>query len=182
MSKSVSFVNRSGIGKISVFGKSQCSATACLWEIEDILNLKRWKNSVGHLRNIKTAINYFTNVSHPNLPILLIGKMWLNIGIYQTLGFSILKMSPQCAAASHMIYEPIELNQPQLSWYQCDPTWTTCCNSADVITNGSSLSNSYQTTLKRFFHDAYTLHSTKKNQCIVWSTFSKSNASCKCMN
>jgi hypothetical protein len=29
------------------------------------------------------------------LPIFLIGKIWLNIGICQTLGFSILKMSPR---------------------------------------------------------------------------------------
>jgi hypothetical protein len=35
--------------KISVFGKYQCSATACLWEIEDILRLKRWENSVDHI-------------------------------------------------------------------------------------------------------------------------------------
>jgi hypothetical protein len=35
--------------KIPVFGKSQFSATACRWEIEDILSLKRWKNSVGHI-------------------------------------------------------------------------------------------------------------------------------------
>jgi hypothetical protein len=32
-----------------VFGKYQCSATACLWEIEDILRLKRWENSVDHI-------------------------------------------------------------------------------------------------------------------------------------
>jgi hypothetical protein len=30
-----------------------------------------------------------------NLPIFLIGKIWLNIGICQTLGFSILKMWPR---------------------------------------------------------------------------------------
>jgi uncharacterized membrane protein len=35
--------------KISVFGKSLCSATACWWEIVDILSLKRWENSVGHI-------------------------------------------------------------------------------------------------------------------------------------
>jgi hypothetical protein len=29
-----------------------------------------------------------------NLPIFLIGKIWINIDIYQTMGFSIQKMSP----------------------------------------------------------------------------------------
>jgi hypothetical protein len=42
--------------KISVFGKSQCSATACWWEIEDISSWKRWKNSVGHILGIVRQI------------------------------------------------------------------------------------------------------------------------------
>jgi hypothetical protein len=48
----------------------------------------------SHLRNIKTAMNYFYKYFAHILPIFLIGKIWLNIGICQTLGFSILKMSP----------------------------------------------------------------------------------------
>jgi hypothetical protein len=48
-----------------------------------------------YLRNTKTAINYlFKRLTH-NLPIFLTGKIWLNIGICQTLGFSFLKMSSQ---------------------------------------------------------------------------------------
>jgi hypothetical protein len=46
--------------KISVFSKSQGSATACWWEIEDILGLKRWKNSVGHnLRILRHQLTIF---------------------------------------------------------------------------------------------------------------------------
>jgi hypothetical protein len=44
--------------KISVFGKSQCSAMACRWEIEDILSWN-FRKTVLVIRNIKTAINYF---------------------------------------------------------------------------------------------------------------------------
>jgi hypothetical protein len=53
---------------------------------------KQWWS---YLRNIKTAINYFfyKRYTH-NLSLFLTGKFWLNIGICQTLGFSILKMSP----------------------------------------------------------------------------------------
>jgi hypothetical protein len=45
----------------------------------------------SYLRNIKTAINYFFYkcFAH-NLPIFLVGKIWLNIGICHILGFSIL--------------------------------------------------------------------------------------------
>jgi hypothetical protein len=52
------------------------------------------KQCWSYLRNIKTAINYFfyKHFAH-NLPIFLLDKIWLNIGICQTLGFSILKMS-----------------------------------------------------------------------------------------
>jgi hypothetical protein len=32
-----------------MFGKSQCSATACWYEIEDLLSLKCRKNRVGHI-------------------------------------------------------------------------------------------------------------------------------------
>jgi hypothetical protein len=43
-----------------------------------------------------TALNYFfyKRFAH-NLPMFLIGKILLNIGICQTLRFSILKMSPR---------------------------------------------------------------------------------------
>jgi hypothetical protein len=59
------------------------------------------KQCLSYLRNIKTAINYFLLLHFlhfaPNLPkpIFLIEKIWMNIGICQTLGFSILKMPPQ---------------------------------------------------------------------------------------
>jgi hypothetical protein len=54
------------------------------------------KQCWSYLRSIKTAINYFFNKHFTlNLPIFLIGKIWLNIGIWQTLGFSNLKMFPQ---------------------------------------------------------------------------------------
>jgi hypothetical protein len=99
--------------KISNVRKSQCSATACWWEIEDILrycveDILRWgyialriafetleKQCCSYLRNIKTAINNFCKPFAHNLPIFFIGELWLNIGICQTLGFSIQKMSPQ---------------------------------------------------------------------------------------
>jgi hypothetical protein len=55
--------------------------------------LEKWCWS--YLRNIKAAINYFYKNFPHNLTIFLIGKMFPNIGIFQTLGFSILKMSPQ---------------------------------------------------------------------------------------
>jgi hypothetical protein len=63
----------------------------------DILSLKRWKKQCwSYLRNIKTAINYFLQTFRAyNLPIFLIGNSWLNIGVCQTQGFSILKMPPQ---------------------------------------------------------------------------------------
>jgi hypothetical protein len=60
-----------------------------------------WVWNVGkkcwpYLRNSKTAINYFFYKSFAhNLPTFFTGKIWLNLGIcFQTLAFSILKMSP----------------------------------------------------------------------------------------
>jgi hypothetical protein len=50
------------------------------------------KQCCSYLRNIKTAINYVCKRFEHNLLIFLIGKIWMNIGICQTLGFSILKM------------------------------------------------------------------------------------------
>jgi hypothetical protein len=76
--------------KISVFGKSQCSATACWWDIE---NRVRKKQCWSYLRQQVTIFVYKCFVY--DLPIFLLGKPWLNIGICPTLGFSILKMSPQ---------------------------------------------------------------------------------------
>jgi hypothetical protein len=47
---------------------------------------------------------FYKHFAH-NLPIFLIGKIWLNIGICQTLGFSILKISPQfvCVRSSLLL-------------------------------------------------------------------------------
>jgi hypothetical protein len=52
------------------------------------------KQHWSYQRNIKKAINYFYKYFAHILPIFLIGKILLKIGICQTLGFSILKMSP----------------------------------------------------------------------------------------
>jgi hypothetical protein len=74
-------------------GKSQCCKSQCS---ATLLSLKRWKNNVGHTypRNIMTSMNYFYKRFAHNLPIFLTGKIWLNIGICQTLWFSILKILP----------------------------------------------------------------------------------------
>jgi hypothetical protein len=51
------------------------------------------KQCWSYLMNIKTAINYFfyKRFTH-KLPTFLTGKIWLNIGICQTLKFSSLKI------------------------------------------------------------------------------------------
>jgi hypothetical protein len=61
-----------------------------------IENLKRWQNSVGLYSMEYSDSNklfFYKRFAH-NLTIFLIGKIWLNIGICPTLGFSILKISP----------------------------------------------------------------------------------------
>jgi hypothetical protein len=45
------------------------------------------KQCWSYIRNIKTAVNYFYTYFTDNLPIFLIGKIWQNIGICQTLGW-----------------------------------------------------------------------------------------------
>jgi hypothetical protein len=83
------------------FGKSQCSAIRLADEKTGYIEFQTLdKHSWLYLRNIKTAINYcFYKWCAHNLPIFLIGKIWLNIGICQTLGFSILKMSLRACRA-----------------------------------------------------------------------------------
>jgi hypothetical protein len=55
------------------------------------------KQCWSYLRNIETAINFFFVYERfaQNLSRISHRKIWLNIGICQTLGFSILKMSPR---------------------------------------------------------------------------------------
>jgi hypothetical protein len=64
------------------------------------------KNSVGHMISkescTRTAINYFYKRFAHNQPLFLIGKIGLNIRIFQTLGFSILKMSPLYGVACNV--------------------------------------------------------------------------------
>jgi hypothetical protein len=54
---------------LSVFGKYQCSETACWFEIEDIcIELETLeKQCWSYLRNIKTVINYFL----PNISLII---------------------------------------------------------------------------------------------------------------
>jgi hypothetical protein len=67
-----------------------------IMDINWVWNLE--KQCWSYLRNIKTAINYFFYERFAlNQPIFLIGKIWMNIGICKTLGFSILKMRPLSA-------------------------------------------------------------------------------------
>jgi hypothetical protein len=78
------------VWQIKVF---QCDLLMRNW---GYIECETWeKQCWSYLRNIRTAINYFfyKRFAH-NLLIFLIGNIWLNIGICQTLGFSILKMSP----------------------------------------------------------------------------------------
>jgi hypothetical protein len=91
--------------KISVFGKVQCSAIRIADEKLRIYRVGKVGKTVFVICKEYWHSNklfFYKRFTH-NLPIFLIRKVWLNIGICQTLGFSVLKMSPQYCLNQHCV-------------------------------------------------------------------------------
>jgi hypothetical protein len=86
------------IWQIPVFSQRLADEKSSICCIEfETLEKQCW----SYLRNIETAVNNFLQMFRTqSTPI---GKIWLNIGICQTLGFPFLKMSPLNTKSSYRL-------------------------------------------------------------------------------